>query len=149
MARATHATLESAVALAGPYREERLRALLAGVDVFRRHSDLSKRICGGAQDAKAALELLSHMTAVSGQWMLLFAGGHARLPDDPHLARVVTRLGTTPQEVAAELGDVLSALQRTALYLTHHGRSTCLEGEPLCHICPVRRECAYSARAMA
>lgn len=141
--RAARGKLEAAVALAGPYREERLRALTAGVDVFRRHRDLSDRLRADMSEATAALQLLPHLTTVSAQWMLLFAGGHATLPDDPPLTRVIRRLGTEPAAVTAQLGDVLSTLQRAALYLTHHGRATCVETTPLCHICPLRRECPF------
>jgi endonuclease III len=147
MARAPRAKLEAAVVFAGPYREERLAALMAGVDAFRRNTDLSRQIAGGSDEATAGLAVLSHLTAVYGQWLLLFAGSHACLPEDPNLARVIARLGTNRERLASETGEVLTALQRTALYLAHHGRATCLEGEPLCHICPVKRECPYPARA--
>src|SRR5688572_32037869 len=40
------AKLEQAIALAGPSREERLRALTSGVDVFKRNRDLPKRLRG-------------------------------------------------------------------------------------------------------
>jgi endonuclease III len=141
--RMARGKLEAAVALAGPYREERLRALTAGVDVFRRHRNLPDRLRADMAEATAALALLPHLTTASAQWMLLFAGGHATLPEDPLLTRVVRRLGTEPAAVTAQLGDVLSTLQRAALYLTHHGRATCVEAVPLCHICPLRPECPF------
>lgn len=143
MSRVARAKLEKAVALAGPYREERLRALTAGVDVFRRHRDLPETLHADRARATEALALLPHLTTVSGQWMLLFAGGHALLPSDPDLARVVTRLAADPDAVASAIGEVLPALRRAALYLCHHGRATCLDSDPLCHICPLRAECPF------
>jgi endonuclease III len=143
MGRVARAKLEKAIALAGPYREERLRALMAGVDVFRRHRDLPDRLRGELSAATDALGLLPHLTAVSGQWMLLFAGGHALLPADPQVMRVISRLGTEPKHVVLELGEVLPTLQRAALYLAHHGRATCTEADPVCRICPLRPECPY------
>jgi endonuclease-3 len=143
MGRAARGKLEAAVAFAGPYRDERIRALLAGVDVFRRNRDFPERLRGDMTGALKALALLPHLTSVSGQWMLLLAGGHLPLPDDPHVLRVLVRLGSDTRTVENELGAVLSARQRAALYLAHHGQATCVETDPLCRICPLRPECPY------
>jgi len=145
--RAPRAKLDAAAAHAGPYRDERIRALTAGADVFRRNRDLPERLRADWASANEALKLLSHLTSISGQWLLLLAGGHARLPEDPHLVRVLSRLGSDTAKAAGEFGAVLSALQRAALYLAHHGRATCLEAEPLCHICPLRQECPHGKGA--
>jgi endonuclease III len=147
LGRAARGKLEAAAALAGPYRDERIRALMAGADVFRRNRDLPERIRADLAHATEALKLLPHLTSVSGQWMLLLAGGHARLPEDPHLLRVLSRLGSDIPTAEAEFGAVLSALQRAGLYLAHHGRATCVEADPLCHICPLRLECPHGQGA--
>jgi endonuclease III len=149
MSHAPRAKLEQAVALAGSYREERLRALAAGVDVFRRNRDLPQRLRAGHDIAAAALELLPHLTAVSGQWLLLFGGDHGVLPEDTHLMRVVHRLGTRVDDFSRELGGVPSALRRAALYLVHHGRATCVEADPLCRVCPLRMRCPFAKGAAA
>jgi endonuclease III len=149
MGRAPRAGIEGVVAMAGPYREERLRALTAGVDVFKRHPDLPERLRGDMASAKEALRLLPHLSTVSAQWVLLFAGRHPLLPDDPHLGRVLNRLRKTRDAVARELGGVLPALQRASMYLSHHGRATCLESDPMCHICPLRSNCPYPNGAAA
>lgn len=154
MAKVPRAKLEAAVVLAGPYREERLRALTAGVDVFRRKPDLPRQLRAPLPEATAALAQLPHLSTASGQWMLLFAGDHPIVPSDPWLARVALRLGygdrseavgqsvtSVQQALADELGDVLETLQRAALYLSHHGLITCLEADPHCHICPLREHC--------
>jgi endonuclease III len=143
MGRVPRARLESAVALAGPYREERLRALAAGVEVFKRNRDLAERLRGDIAAAREALALLPHLTSISGQRLLLFAGRHSMLPDDPHVQRVLGRLRRERDDVAQELGGVLTAVQRATLYLSHHGRATCLESGPMCHICPLRTECPF------
>ncbi len=149
MGRAPRAKLESAVALSGPYREERLRALVAGVDVFKRHRDLADQLRGDATAARDALALLPYLTTISGQRLLLFAGHHPLLPDDPHLQRVLARLQAASDAVSRELGGVLTAMQRATLYLSHHGRSTCLESNPLCHVCPLRSECPFPSGVAA
>src|ERR1700751_3687847 len=46
MWRATQKKLEASVALAGPYIEQRMRALRTGVDKFRREPDLPQTIRG-------------------------------------------------------------------------------------------------------
>ena len=163
MGRAPRAKLESAVALAGPYREERLRALTVGVDAFRRNPSLPAQLRGSLAEAERALAKLPHLSAASGRWMLLFAGEQFVIPSDPRLARVVNRLGVaqparprgmsenrdvvsvlsedTARAILAELGGAISLVQRAALYLAHHGLTTCLESDPLCRICPLRDDC--------
>ena len=102
-----------------------------------------RRLRSGIDAARDALALLPHLTAISGQWLLLFAGGHPLFPDDPHVARVLTRLGSDADSATAQLGGVLTAMQRATLYLSHHGRATCVDVDPLCHICPLRSECPF------
>ena len=80
MGKVARAKLEKAIALAGPYREERLRALTSGIDVFKRNRDLPKTLRSGIDAARDALALLPHLTAVSGQWLLLFARRSSAVP---------------------------------------------------------------------
>jgi len=143
MASVARAKLESAVALAGPHREERLRALASGVDVFKRNRDLPGKLRGDIHNAREALALLPHLTTVAGDWVLLFAGHQAVFPDDPQVHRVLTRVGRDG-DVVDQLGGVLMAVQRAALYLSHHARFTCAEADPVCQICPLRSHCPYA-----
>ena len=147
MAKAARAKLEKAVGLAGPYRDERLRALTSGVDVFKRNRDLPRKLRSDLDAARDALALLPHLTAVSSQWLLLFAGRHPLLPDDPNVRRVLARLRMDADFAAGELGGVLTAMQRATLYLAHHGRATCIDADPLCHICPLRSDCPFPTPA--
>lgn len=147
MAKAARAKLEKAVGLAGPYRDERLRALSSGVDVFKRNPDLPKKLRGNLDAARDALALLPHLTAASSQWLLLFAGRHPLLPDDPNVRRVLARLRMGADFAADELGGVVTAIQRATLYLSHHGRATCIDADPLCHICPLRSDCPFPTPA--
>jgi endonuclease III len=143
MGKLARATFEKAVALAGPYRDERLRALTSGVDVFKRNRDLPRKLRSDIDAAREALALLPHLTSTSGQWLLLFAGRHPLFPGDSDLQRVLARLQTDADAAADQLGSVLTAMQRATLYLSHHGRATCVESDPLCHICPLRSECPF------
>jgi endonuclease III len=143
MGKVARAKLEKAVALAGPHRDERLRALTSGVEVFKRNRDLPEKLRSDMAAAREVLALLPHLTSISGQWLLLFAGRHPIFPDDPHVRRVLGRLQREADATTAELGGVVTAMQRATLYLSHHGRSTCVEVDPLCHICPLRSECPF------
>jgi endonuclease III len=149
MVKAPRGKLEAAVALAGPYREERLRALASGIEVFKRQRDLPRMFRGEIDTAREALSLLPHMITASGQWLLLFAGQQPVFPDDPHVQRVLERLEIVPATVTEHCGGVLSVIQRSALYLSHHGRSTCVEADPFCHICPLRLDCPFTNGAAA
>ena len=56
MSRAPQKKLEESVALAGPYAEQRLRALRTGVDRFRRSPELPKVIRGPLPAARLVAE---------------------------------------------------------------------------------------------
>ena len=94
MARARQKKLEESVALAGPYLEQRLRALRTGVDVFRAIADTagdhSRVRCRGA---RRALKGLPQMGEGGAYRMLLFAADHPVLPVDARVSRVARRLG--------------------------------------------------------
>ena len=156
LARAARGPLEAAVAHAGPLREERLRALTAGAAAFRRHRDLDRALKGPLPEARAALEQLPQLADADGEWLLLFAGDHPVLPADPHILRVLTRLGhdapsdathpdptfnPTCARAAQELEYDIRLLRRATIYLSHHGRTTCTEGDPHCGVCPLLSGC--------
>jgi endonuclease III len=156
--RAPRGKLEAAVRPAGPYLEERLRALLAGADAFRRNPRLPERLRAPLAEAAQAISLLPHLSTASGHWMLLFAGEHPVVPADPRLARVALRLGygergddeirsvaSAREAVATALGTDPGVMQQAALYLSHHGLTTCLEADPHCHVCPVRDGCRFQS----
>ena len=74
------ARLEAAVRMAGPYQDERVRALRAGADVFRRHPALVKAITGPPLDARRALKQLPQLGASGTARMHLFASDCAHHP---------------------------------------------------------------------
>ena len=154
MWHAPRKTLEETAALAGPYVEQRLRALRTGVDLFRREPLLPSTIRGPLVAARRALKGLPQMGEGGAYRMLLFAADHAVLPVDARLTRVVRRLGFVQEEkdfsrTARSIRNTLGALlppdvnawRRTYLYLSHHGATTCTEAAPHCAICPLRDEC--------
>jgi endonuclease III len=155
--------LEESVKLAGPYPDQRLRALKTGVEIFRRNPRLAATIKGSLPGALRALKKLPRMSGDSGGYrMLLFAGEHRVMPVDAGVIRVVTRLGYRSRgsssfgqaargvrhAVAPELSDSLDAYRRAYTYLGHHGSTTCTDADPHCHVCPLLDECPFGqARA--
>ncbi len=146
--------LEASVALAGPYLEQRVRALRTGVDIFRRSPKLPAVIRGPLPAARRALKGLPQMGEGGAYRMLLFAADHQVLPVDARVSRVARRLGygdTQPnftktarsirQAVSAELPATLDAFRRAFLYLDHHGAATCTETDPHCGVCPLLQDC--------
>ncbi len=152
--KAARAKLEAAVALAGPRREERLQALLAGVDVLRRHADLAARLRTSLAAGRRALRLLPHLGQAGAHLMLLFAADYPIIPLEPGVVRVASRLGfgrsrepgrkglrSIRHALAAAIGRDLAEIRRTVTYFRHHSVTTCLAGDPHCHVCPLREEC--------
>ncbi len=162
MWRAPHKKLQDSVALAGPYAENRLRALRTGVDMFRRAPSLSAAIRGPLHAARRALKGLPQMGEGGAYRMLLFAADHRVLPVDARVARTATRLGygevhkdfpktarAVRDALAPELADSLEAFRRTFLYLSHHGATTCTERDPHCGVCPVLADCPEGERRIS
>jgi endonuclease-3 len=156
MWRAPQAKLEAAVGLAGPYVEQRLRALRTGVELFHRSPHLPAVIKGPVPAALKALKPLPQMGDGGAFRMLLFAGEHPVLPVDAALSRVARRLGygdeggdfrrtarSIRHALAAELPATSAMYGQGYLYLSHHGRSTCTETSPHCSICPLLGDCSH------
>jgi len=154
MSRVAQKKLEESVVLAGPYLEQRVRALRAGVDVFRRSPKLPAVIRGPLPQARRALKGLPRMGEGGAYRMLLFAAGHPVLPVDARLSRVALRLGygvahgdftktarAIRSALSAELAGTLDAYRRAFVYLDHHGAATCTESDPHCGICPLLSDC--------
>ncbi|HUR35334.1 MAG TPA: hypothetical protein VM032_16130, partial [Vicinamibacterales bacterium] len=93
MFRAPRVKLARAVALAGPYQEQRLQALLEGVERFRRQARLAAIVRGPVRAARRALATLPRLGNGSVHRQLLFGGNHCVFPVDREMTRVCTRLG--------------------------------------------------------
>jgi endonuclease-3 len=156
LARVPQATLDAAVAHAGAMKEERMRALRAGADLFRRSPSLPDDLAGPFGQAVRAAKRVPHLGRASMLRLLLFSGGHRVLPLDEAALRVAGRLGygeqstrairvlrTTRQAIVAESGRDPEALRAISQYLTHHGHATCLERAPHCTVCPLAVDCVW------
>ena len=159
MSRAPQKKLEESVALAGPYAEQRLRALRTGVDRFRRSPDLPRVIRGPLLAARRLLKSLPQMGEDGAYRMLLFAADHPVLPVDASVSRVARRLGygrehtdfaktarSVREAAASELPGDAGTLRRAFLYLSNHGSATCTERDPHCAVCPLLKDCPYGRK---
>jgi endonuclease III len=158
MYRAPRQKLEDAVALAGPYLEQRLKAVRTGVEMFRRSPDLPRLIRGPITAARRALRGLPQMGEAGAHRMLLFAADHAVMPVDARVSRVSRRLGYGQEEkdftrtarsirdgLASELTPDADAYRDAFVYMNHHGAVTCTETEPHCRVCPLLDACEYGS----
>lgn len=159
VARLPQAKLEGAVGLAGPRKEERIRALRAGADLFRRDTSLEAAFGGPFRHALRAVRRLPHIGRASSLRLLLFAGQHRVLPLDEDALRVALRLGygrdagtaaraisLARQALLRESGRDAGVLRTVAQYLTHHGLATCTEAAPHCGVCPLAPDCPWLRR---
>lgn len=155
VARVPQAKLEAALTAAGPYVEQRLSAIRAGADIFRRRN-LSAAVRAPIAAARRALKPLAQLGDGGAHRMLLFAAHRPVLPIDARVHRVARRLGyadrgrTSARALRRALTDALpcdiDALRRAYVYLSHHGAVTCTEADPHCTVCPLLPECPEGKR---
>ncbi len=152
--RAARGRLTAAVAHAGPYQEQRLHALLLGVEQFRRQPAFSAVVRGALPRARRWLARLPRLGEGGVHRMLLFGGQHCVVPVDRDVARLASRLAGVdaagsplpmrPRAVRrmleAGLPREVRAFRRAALYLRHHAVQTCVD-DPHCSVCPLADGC--------
>jgi endonuclease III len=155
--KAPRAKLQAAIAHVGP-PEERLHAVIAGVEVFRRYREIERAVRGPILQARRSTRLLRVLGPVGAQWMLLAAGDHPILPRHAGVGRIAMRLGVVPppccdgarapwraaRVVAATVPRDVRFLKPAILYLSHHAAATCTVAEPHCRVCPLAVDCAYA-----
>jgi endonuclease III len=91
-------SLQHAIGLLGPHRDERIENIRATTGEFKRHRDIFdadsfERV--GVREAARTLRRLSHLPQDVLDRALLYAGGYAVLPLDDASARVVARIEGT------------------------------------------------------
>jgi len=162
--RAPRGRLTAALAHAGPYQEQRLHALLLGVEQFRRQPAFGAIVRGALPRARRLLARLPRLGDGGVHRMLLFGGRHCVMPVDRDVARFATRLagrdagagqipprhrgagdapaGGRPLRRMLEVGLPREehTFRRAALYLRHHAVQTCVD-DPHCSVCPLGDHC--------
>lgn len=154
--------LEGVVRQCGPFVDERLAALVAGIEVFRRQRLFLERLRGPLRQAWLASRDLPHLGHAGALRLLLFTGATDVMPVDPGTARVVTRIGLVGYQpnLRRLVRDVRRALdtaiprepsqrRRAVLYLHHHAEHSCVESSPHCAVCPLVEGCAEGRRLKA
>jgi endonuclease III len=147
--------LQAVVRQCGPFVDERLAALDAGIDIFRRQHQFVQRLRGPLRHAWLAARDLPHLGHAGALRLLLYTGETHVVPVDAGMARIATRLGIArplpnvrrlTREVRRALDLALpreqSGRRRAVLYLQHHSEHTCVESSPHCAVCPLLQECA-------
>ena len=160
LARAPEGRIDAAVAHAGSMKQERLQALRAGVDLFRREPGLAETLRAPLPVALRAARKVPHLGRASSLRLLLFAGAHPLVPLDEPALRVARRLGyggdtretilpaarmlrAVRRTLAAEIGGDLETARTASIYFTHHGLTTCAESSPHCAVCPLALDCEW------
>jgi endonuclease III len=176
IARLPQAKIEAAVAHAGAMKDERVRALRAGADAFRRTPAIVEGLAGSLRQAVKSTRMIPHLGRASALRMILFSTTTPVLPLDEHAFRVAQRLGygrradlkvapheesaaadlqvgpttrglrITRQALVAEAGHDVETLRTLAQYFTHHGVATCTEAAPHCTVCPLAPDCEWLRR---
>jgi endonuclease III len=154
--------LEAVVRQCGPFVDERLAALDAGIDVFRRQRHLLERLRGPLRQSWLASRDLPHLGHAGALRLLLFTSESAIVPVDAGTARIATRLGLTPPQASLRrlTRDVRKALgaalprelperRRAVLYLHHHAEHSCVASSPHCAVCPLVGQCVEGRRLKA
>jgi endonuclease III len=150
--------LEGILRQCGPFVDERLAALDAGVAVFRRQPHLARRLRGPLRDSVIAARDLPHIGTAGALRLLMFTGRSLLIPVDGALVRVAVRLGlcverANPTRVVREARRALDAAlpgdivvrRRAVGYLSHHAERTCTAATPHCAVCPLAADCPTAA----
>jgi endonuclease III len=152
--RVPRGRLEPIVRACGPFTDQRLAAIEAGIDVFRRQPHFAERLRGRLRTAWLAGRDLPHLGSAGAARLLLFAGPHALVPVDAAMARLATRLGLarprtgvkrlvrdTRRALDAWLPRALDERRHAVLHLQHHAQVGCTDAAPHCGVCPLRDAC--------
>ncbi|MEQ1727649.1 MAG: hypothetical protein ABL982_04635 [Vicinamibacterales bacterium] len=154
MFRAPRGRLSEALAHAGPYQEQRMHALLLGVEQFRRQPAFGATVRGALPRARRLLATLPRLGDGGVHRMLLFGGQHCVVPIDRDVARLASRLAgedardrqkpprLRPLRRMLEAGLTREehTFRRAAQYLRHHAVQTCVD-DPHCSVCPLGEKC--------
>jgi endonuclease III len=152
--------LETIVRQSGPYLDERLAAIDAGIAVFTRQPRFVERLRHPLREAWLAARDLPHLGHAGALGLLMFAGNSRVVPVDADLARVAVRLGLSAarphlrrevrdvrRALAAWLPGDLPARRMAVQYLRHHAEHACVASRPHCRVCPIAAMCPASSAA--
>jgi endonuclease III len=151
--------LEAVLRHCGPFVNERLAALDAGIAVFRRQPNFEQRLRGPLRESLLAARDLPHLGRAGSLRLLMFTANSGVVPVDAAVSRVAVRLGlcgdgssvTRLERAVRRTLDLALApdvvdRRRAVQYLTHHAEHTCIESAPHCGVCPLRSQCLFAQK---
>ncbi len=111
-------------------------------------------------EAKRALKQFPAIGDPGAEKILLFSGVPSGLPLESNGLRVLTRLGwgrlqkdyaatyrSVRDDLAPDLPSDPGRLKEAFLLLREHGKTLCKDKSPVCHKCPLAKECDYATKA--
>ena len=130
------------------------------VDAVFRRSELHLR--KPYAEAKRALKQFPTIGDPGAEKILLFCGLASGLPLESNGLRVLVRLGwgrlqkdyaatyrSVRDDLAPDLPSDPDRLKQAYLLLREHGKTLCKDKSPLCHECPLARDCDYATKRAA
>ena len=135
---------------------------IARITLTQFSGDLNSILRKPYAEAKRALKLFPSIGDPGAEKILLFCGKAAGLPLESNGLRVLVRLGwgrqqksygATYRSVQDDLGRDLPldprSLNQAHLLLREHGKTLCNDKAPLCHECPLAKDCDYATKQTA
>jgi endonuclease-3 len=140
-------------------RAERLQEIASRV-AEEYGGDLKRALEGPVLQAVKLLKTFPTIADAGAEKILLFSRIAPVMAVPSNATQVPLRLGwgdegkswavgykSAQRALAAELRESFEPRIRAHLLLKAHGQKTCKRTKPACELCPVRRDCAYDAKA--
>jgi endonuclease III len=152
VARAPEAQVEECIRVCGLSRLKapRIQQILRRIKTNRGAIDLQFLADSPPQAALDYLLAFPGVGPKTARCVLLFAFGRPVFPVDTHIHRMARRIGLIPHDADADdaHGLLLPLVPRGKHYALHvlmieHGRKICRAQRPQCHVCSLRRVCAF------
>src|ERR1041385_8951245 len=134
---------------------------IARITLTQFAGDLDQILAWPYAKAKKALKQFPNIGDPGAEKILMFCGMAEGLPLESNGLRVLTRVGwgrvhlknygamyrSVQDAIAAEVPKGAQALAKAHLLLREHGKTLCKDARPMCFECPVKKDCAFAARA--
>ena len=132
---------------------------IAQITLSQFSGDLNSILRRPYAEAKRVLKQFPTIGDPGAEKILLFCGLASGLPLESNGLRVLVRLGwgrlqkdyaatyrSVRDDLAPDLPSDPGRLKEAFLLLREHGKTLCKDKAPLCHKCPLARECDYAAK---
>ena len=135
---------------------------IARITLSQFSGDLNSILRRPYAEAKRALKQFPTIGDPGAEKILLFCGLPSGLPLESNGLRVLVRLGwgrlqksysatyrSVQDDLRPDLPSDPDRLKQAYLLLREHGKTLCKDKAPLCHECPLARECDYATKQAA